>query len=162
MIGIQRPRIVFFASVIFLLSATLTLFFGCDSNVSESIDTVAVRGQVLLDELPLSGARVTFIPISATDSSPRNIKPMSYGVTDAEGNYKLQQADGTFGAAKGQHMVMISKPLDSDEAQFTIDSKANAVPEFYRQYGYLQRHVMPLAGGQKIDFKLSTIDPLLK
>ena len=141
---------------------------GCDSSLSNLSDTidksniVAVYGRVLLDDAPLSGARVTFIPISPIDESPRDIQPMSYGITDAEGNYKLRQADGTAGAVKGQHTVLISKPLESDNARGSLDLSANAVPEFYRQHGYLKQHVMPFPGGQKIDFKLSTIDPLLK
>ncbi len=161
MIGTQRSRTFFFATAVLLLSASLMLGLGCDSQQTNSSAIVQVRGRVLLDDVPLAGARVTFIPIVPLDASLLDIKAMSYGITDADGNYTLQQADGTAGAIKGQHTVTISKPIDSDEP-LSPGSAADKVPEFYRQHGYLKRHVMPLAGGQKMDFKLSTIDPLLK
>lgn len=138
------------------------LGLGCDSQQTDSTAIVAVRGQVLLDDVPLEGARVTFIPILPLEAALLDIQAMSYGITDADGNYTLQQADGTNGAIKGEHTVMISKPIDTENDPLSLDSAADKVPEFYRQHGYLKRHVMPLAGGQKMDFKLSTIDPLLK
>lgn len=159
--GMQQPRLLFFASAVLLVAASQVLVLGCDSSQRDST-TVAVHGQVLLDGVPLAGARVTLIPISEIDDPSFDIKPMSYGVTDSEGNFNLQQADGTLGAAKGQHAVMISKPIDLDNAQFSLEAKANAVPEFYRRYGYLKRHVMSLSGSQRLNFKLSSIDPLLK
>ena len=162
MIGTQRSRTFFFATAVLLLSASLMLGLGCDSQQTNSSAIVQVRGRVLLDDVPLAGARVTFIPIVPLDASLLDIKAMSYGITDADGNYTLQQADGTAGAIKGQHTVTISKPIDTENDPLSLDSAADKVPEFYRQHGYLKRHVMPLAGGQKMDFKLSTIDPLLK
>jgi len=139
------------------------LFSGCGTEQSDSTSTIIVKGRVLLDDVPLAGARVTFIPIAPTDSSLVDMPPMAYGVTDAEGKYTLQQADGTDGVAKGQHTVIISKPIKQDEDRDEeLELITNAVPDFYRQHGYLKRHVMPMSGGQQMDFKLSTIDPLLK
>lgn len=162
MISTQCVQTKFLFAALLLVLASLISAIGCDSSQSNSTKTIAVRGQVLLDNEPLSGARVTFVPISAIDDLPLDIQPMSYGVTDADGNFTLRQADGTEGAGEGQHVVMISKPLDAKAGQLSLDSTANAVPEFYQQYGYLKRHVMPMAGGQPVNFKLSTIDPLLK
>lgn len=162
MIATARPRVFFFASAIFTFSASLMMLLGCDSSKPDSKVIVPVKGRVLLDGEPLAGARVTFIPISPIDSAQGDPQPMSYGITDAEGSYSLQQADGTEGAVKGQHTVMISKPIDRSSAPASVDSRPNAVPDFYRQHGYLKRHVMPLAGSQQMDFKLSSVDPLLK
>lgn len=162
--GTQRPRIFFFAPVLILTFAYFVPIPGCDSKQAVLTGTVAVRGRVLLDDVPLAGARVTFIPIAPIDSSLADITPMSYGVTDAEGKYTLQQADGTDGVTKGQHTVMISKPISERDQNRDggLEPVTDAVPDFYREHGYLKRHVMPMAGGQQMDFKLSTIDPLLK
>jgi len=164
LIGTQHPRVISFALVIILLaSGGLMLFSGCGNKQPESTSTIIVRGRVLLDDVPLAGARVTFIPIQPIDSSVVDMTPMSYGVTDAEGKYTLQQADGTDGVTQGQHTVIISKPIKQDENRDEqLELITNAVPDFYRQHGYLKRHVMPMPGGQQMDFKLSTIDPLLK
>ena len=158
MIGTRLKQTFSAASAFLLLSTSMMLVLGCDSDTSVSTGMVPVRGRILLDDVPLAGARVTFVPISPIDSSPTELEPMSYGTTDADGNYTLRQASGTVGATKGEHTVLISKPIDQDEATQSTD----AVPEFYRQHGYLKRHVMPLSGGQQLDFELTTIDPLLK
>ena len=162
MIGTRRPQPFFFESAVLLFVVSLMLVAGCDSRAPVSSLIVKVQGTVLLDDVPLSGARVTFIPISPLDSSQGDLKPMSYGTTDDDGKYSLRQADGTVGAVKGQHTVVISKPIDAGNGQLAFDSSRDAVPSFYREHGYLKRHVMPLSGGQQLDFMLSTIDPLLK
>jgi len=163
LIGTQHQRIFFFAPLLMIIFAYFVPIPGCGSKQTTPTPTIAVRGRVLLDDVPLAGARVTFIPIAPIDSSVVDMTPMSYGVTDAEGKYTLQQADGTDGVTQGQHTVIISKPIKQDENRDEqLELITNAVPDFYRQHGYLKRHVMPMPGGQQMDFKLSTIDPLLK
>ncbi len=169
MIGRQVMKWLHSTFAVILFVAGMMLVLGCDSGQPVGKKTFEVRGQVLLDDVPLAEARITFVPMAAIDSSNQDLQPMSYGLTDADGKYELRQADGTLGAVKGQHAVMISKPIVVDQAEGAIesgiaatDSLGDMVPEFYRQHGYLMRHVMPMAGGERMDFKLSTIDPLLK
>lgn len=116
----------------------------------------------MLDDVPLADARVTFIPITSIESPLSDLKPMSYGVTDVNGKYSLEQADGSTGAVTGQHTVLISKPLSKKDKQDNSSDAKDAIPDFYRQHGYLKRHVMPLPGSHQMDFMLYTIDPLLK
>ena len=143
-----------------------TLSIGCDPDWPGPRKTVSVHGKVLLDDVPLANARVTFIPIAPIDSQLEELSPMSYGLTDINGKYALAQADGTEGTATGLHTVLISKPIkqsfELEDGQLKADSVNDAVPEFYRQHGYLKRHVMPLPGSHQMDFELSTVDPLLK
>ena len=163
MINSQHQRVFFFAPVLMFAFAYFVPIPGCGSKQTTLTPTIAVRGRILLDDVPLAGARVTFIPIAPIGSSLVDMTPMSYGVTDAEGKYALQQADGTVGVTKGQHTVIISKPIKQDKDRKNgLEPVTDAVPDFYRQHGYLKRHVMPMPGGQQIDFRLSTIDPLLK
>lgn len=161
----MNPIRIFCSSTLVVVACLLV---GCDPDWPGPTKTANVKGSVTLDGRPLGDAQVTFIPIAPMDGSLETMAPMSYGTTDVHGQYSLQQADGKAGAVTGQHTVIISKPLSGQandwgdilmgEAEPTND----AVPDFYRQHGYLKRHVMPLPGSHQMDFDLSSIDPLLK
>lgn len=86
----------------------LLLAGGCSQGVS--IKTVPVSGKVTLDDQPLSGANVTFVP-AAQDSSGL-AQPASTGVTGADGSYKLVTMAGSKvvdGAPPGSYKVIVTK-----------------------------------------------------
>lgn len=63
-----------------------------------------VKGKITLDGKPLPDAGVIFIPYGPTLGSG------SQALTDAEGNYELvTQMTDEYGAAEGEHQVLISK-----------------------------------------------------
>ncbi len=151
---------------------------GCDLPHYDSVALVEVHGVVKLDGEPVEDARVLFLPME------NQLGPdfaMSYGVTDRQGKYQLQQNGLEAGAMEGRHRVFISKPLgqgsaDDEEGenrgrlemlrQFSLgaaphDGTGNAIPLHYNQSSDLFFEVVPGEGAVRADFDLSTIDPLL-
>lgn len=79
--------------------------FGCGKNGSD-LPTVPVTGKITLNGTPLEGATVSFAS-NLPDAKPAN------GVTDAQGNYRLQTyisgTSQTDGALPGDYVVMVTK-----------------------------------------------------
>src|SRR5262245_50681880 len=75
------------------------LLAGCGSGPK----LATVTGTVMLNNKPLEGAELTFVP----DPSNRSVTPGS-DVTGPEGNYKVRYLD-RFGLAPGKYKVLISK-----------------------------------------------------
>ncbi|MCC9608189.1 DUF4198 domain-containing protein [Blastopirellula sp. JC732] len=82
-----------------LLAASLA---GCGRD---PFACVPVSGQVTLDGQPLATARVIFSPQG--DGKSAIVGPISYCITDENGNYQLATPHGKQGAVIGTHSVSI-------------------------------------------------------
>jgi hypothetical protein len=145
---------------------------------------VDVRGEVNLDNRALPGARILFVPENPNFNQNFTI---SYGLTDARGEFFLHARDGHPGAIAGKHRVYVSRadfdkadmppPIldpsailnakDIDElsrliAASTGPAAGELVPFFYNAETELICQVVPGRGIQRVRFDLSSVDPLLQ
>ncbi len=74
---------------------------GCAKGPTE--DLVLVSGTITLDEKPLEGATVAFIPEKSKQTQP------SWGFSDAAGKYHLKTAEGYDGISHGEYRIVVSK-----------------------------------------------------
>jgi len=117
-----------------------------------------VSGTVTLDDKPLVGAAVTFLPIGTTKGR------ICYGVTDQNGRYELAM-DGQYkGAPAGQFLVLCNKWVMPDGSDIPPDSKLSAVelgakellpPRYSQEETSELRATVPPNGGT-FDFKLTS------
>lgn len=82
--------------LVFALALTLA---GCGGSDRPPMEKVS--GTVTLDDQPIEGASVMFMPVDGG-------KP-AYGVTDAAGRFRLTTYDDGDGALVGDHRVTITK-----------------------------------------------------
>ena len=165
------------------MTICLTAISGCGI---EPLKTTEVSGNVTLDGEPVEEAMVIFVPHQIVDSTNRKI-PISYGVTDKEGNYKLKRMGSGSGAPVGLHMVLIkksksgsAKSVDDERNSEILDEIENAInekmqslfagpsarddeliPAIYNRRSILDFDVKD-ESNVVADFELSSIDPLLK
>jgi hypothetical protein len=87
------------------IAAVLALMTGCGGGAPEVKlpKTEPVTGTVTLDEKPIAGAKVTFIP----DGTTKGIE--CFGMTDESGKYKPQQLRGAEGVPAGTYKVTVSR-----------------------------------------------------
>lgn len=97
-----------------LLLATVTGCGGRDANLPP---LVPVEGTVTLDQKPLSGAMLTFLPTGATRGGGAT------GYTDQAGNYELQSPDGRAGVPVGEYRVIVTKLVMPDGSDFPVNSE---------------------------------------
>ena len=91
------------------LIATLVVPFpGCEPATVEQTRVQQVHGKVLLDGKPVECAVVVFIPMNLHCKSGQPL-PISFGITDHNGEFKLAQSADRDGAQVGMHQVLISK-----------------------------------------------------
>lgn len=105
----ERPRPVTTVVVALLVLAGLVVT-GCAGKKGDA-DTgprSAVQGTVSLKAKPLSGAMVTFIPVTP------GLPDGGSGRTDAEGRYKLITPRGAAGLRPGDYRVVVSQILGPD------------------------------------------------
>lgn len=93
-----------------LCVAILGLAAGCggDDGAIALPKTVPAAGLVTLDGQPAANAMVTFIPRGET----KGIECV--GVTDATGDYKMQQVRGSEGVPPGEYSVVINRYVKPD------------------------------------------------
>jgi hypothetical protein len=143
-------RSTFFSSTLPLLM----LLGGCSSQ-----GLVAVSGTVLMDDKPLSGARVVFYPIE-TPANANATMGEAYGKTDDAGRYSLRQTlSDSAGAGPGRYRVSISAhtapipdPL-SDALPPSGDTEP--IPARYNAQSELVFDV-PAGGTTQADFRLTS------
>jgi hypothetical protein len=93
-------------------------FAGCGKVASNGFpDAVPATGIVRLNGDPLPNSMVAFIPKPGT----KGIE--SYGVTDQDGCFSLQQTRGGAGASPGQYSVVINRFVLRDGTPIEIDPK---------------------------------------
>jgi hypothetical protein len=133
---------------------------GCGGGPKADLPKlVPVSGTVTLDNKPLSGATVTFVPVGSTRGRG------CYGGTDADGRYELMYDAKHKGAPSGEFAVTCSKFVMPDGSDFPRDSKvspweSNAkelLPPCYSQDGMSElKATVPPDGGKNLDFKLTS------
>jgi hypothetical protein len=85
-----------------LVGFAAVLVLGCGSN-----SFAPVSGRITLDNKPLAGATVLFVPMAEKGSIQAGIG--SVGTTDENGAYTLKTTKGQTGAQTGKHRVSITK-----------------------------------------------------
>ena len=93
----------------------LTMFaslLGCMPSEVVSPHVRDVHGKVYLDGQPVPFAVVVFVPMNLHCRSGQPL-PISYGLTDEQGEFTLQRSDKLRGAEVGLHQVIISKTSSS-------------------------------------------------
>lgn len=99
--------------MISMLAVGALVFAGCGPP---EVATNEVTGTVMLDDQPLEGAAVTFVPAEVGAVS-------ATGTTDASGKFTLSTGQKS-GAAAGEYKVAVSKVKASDQPQ--LDSSKDA------------------------------------
>jgi hypothetical protein len=133
-----------------LLGLSLCVFSaGCDSG-GPQLGTVT--GKITLDDKPMFGVVVTFVPEGGS---------ASYGVTDKNGVYTLMFTDTKAGAMVGSHKVTLESPRLSREeiAEMKAEGQEappeiSAVPRKYSGDAALTAEVKK--GKNTIDFPLTS------
>src|SRR5262245_41709247 len=97
------------------LAAAFTglLLCGCSGGAKQP-KTVPVTGQVLFEGAPLPRAEVVFVPVGATEDTPR-----PNAITDAEGRFTPTTFSARDGAPEGDYVVLVAyRPIvgKGDEA----------------------------------------------
>jgi hypothetical protein len=116
---------------------------GCGGGSAENV--AEVTGQVTIDGQPLSNARIQFVPVAG--GSP------SFGMTDAQGNYKLTYTRDVEGAIIGEHTVNISTYVEADpDREPPVTAVPEKVPARYNVKTELKKTVED--GSNTIDFPL--------
>lgn len=110
----------------------------------------AVSGTVTLDNEPLAGATVTFIPRELAEDVAgeweRSRVAESSAITDEEGYYELQYVKGVEGAVPGRHRVRITRP-DQETGRESLHHNYNVASKMTRTVE---------AGSQTFNFDLTT------
>ena len=138
-----------------LVSLFLLTVAGCGPS---GPPLVAVTGTVTLDNRPLAGAQVTFLPPDSTPGAGAS------GRTGPDGKYTLQSRNGA-GVAVGEYRVFISKRLMPNGAEVPPDDPTPPIRsparELLPRYSNLGKPVLsasvPSAGGT-FDFALQSKD----
>jgi hypothetical protein len=105
-------------------------------------DSVApVSGRVTFDGQPAANVRVTFQPLGSADN--QNPGAGSYGVTDADGHYRLTQVGSSrSGAVVGWHRVAIkSSNGPNEEFPDAPPKPKKAIPKMYNKESTIQVEV---------------------
>ena len=120
MIGDCRPSAMMATRMLpgAMLLSLAALLVGCDDG---KIRCYPVSGQVLVDGKPTVGAMVMFVPIGGAENFQRE-RP--YGMTNAQGEYKLTTFNKHDGAPAGEYKVMIRtmRPKSKEEAERRANS----------------------------------------
>lgn len=116
---------------------------GC-SGRTDRPELGEVSGKVTLDGQPAAGVLVLFHPEKGRGSS---------GVTDKEGNYKLNYLHDTPGAKIGVHKVAIATPQE-DESDPEARKIPERIPKQYNASTTLTADVK--AGANEINFPLTS------
>lgn len=139
--------------------ALVTSLLGCGGGAPASKPlpkTEPVKGTVLLDDKPLSGALVTFVPTGDTKGVECS------GKTDESGNFVPQQLRGTEGVPAGTYRVYIRRPLRggkpiTDEAPGAAGGVVvESLPPKYSNPTESKLTATINAGGGPVEFKLTS------
>jgi hypothetical protein len=103
------------------------LLAGCGETNAPTNDRV--EGTVTLDNVPLPGVRVEFVP----DAKPGVKAPLSSAFTDEKGRYSLTHGKNRPGAAIGKHFVVViqGRSQGGDDREARVAAAAATVPRVY-------------------------------
>ncbi len=142
-----------------LITPLLVGLAGCagGSTAKPLPPTQPVTGTVTLDDSPLEGALVTFIPTGNTAGVE------CAGKTDSEGVYVPAQTRGVEGVPAGKYKVVVSRflrngqPVDpNDSASAAGGILTESVPHKYSNPAMSTLTAEVQEGGGEIDFQLTT------
>lgn len=122
-----------------VLALLLVAHAGCGMNGEPYAEAT---GRVTIDGLPAAGVMVTFEPQS---QDPRTFRPSSFGMTDADGRYRLMRRASQPGVVLGLHHVRVT-PVEREGGKNTV------VHRRYQENNALWADVV--AGANTIDFDL--------
>ena len=132
-----------------LLCGLICVVSGCGER---DRSVVPVSGVVKLDDKPLAGAIVAFVPMMQEGYA---VGVASKGETDANGHFSLTTTDDRSGALVGEHSVRIStfkgRPIKGSESVDVVTPEK--VPARYNNDTQLHFKV-PEQGTDKADFDL--------
>jgi hypothetical protein len=131
---------------------------GCGFRDPSMPELVSVTGTVTLDDKPLRGAIVTFLPTSEQQGGG------AVGFTDADGKYNLQTVHGGAGCPRGVFRIAISKMVMPDGSDIppgaNIDEMEvgtrEKLPEKYSSIELTELTGNVPQNGGTIDFKLNS------
>ena len=133
-----------------MFSGCILLFVALNGCGSDNV--VPVSGRVTLDNKPLDGVSLTFVP-RAESTDGLNVGPGSMGKTDAEGRFTLKTVDGRDGAVIAKHVVRISPAIDPDATPDDPGKASKLVLPKSADNGSLT-FVVPEGGTDQADFEL--------
>ena len=100
-----------FKSVLVIIAAVAPLAFfaaGCGGAAEEGPELLPTTGTVTLDDQPLAGADLTFIPADQTAGAGGTAR------SDESGTFTVGYARGGAGLAPGNYKVIVSRRLMPD------------------------------------------------
>lgn len=129
--------------------ALAILIAGCGKNPHR---LAPVSGKVTMNDQPLAGALVSFLPDTKPGATP---SPTSRAYTDKEGRYTLITSEDKAGAVVGTHKVRIStlRSTGGSEGEGGAILSRETVPEAYNARTTLTFDV-PEEGTDRADFAL--------
>lgn len=145
-----------------MLCLLAAISVGCGGAGSDDPPLTPVSGAVRLDGKPLERATVIFVPVGATKGRG------PFGVTDAEGKYSLQTANGGEGAAAGDYVVIVTKSVLPDGSDLPTDADSvmeldpkELIPPIYSDASKSTLKATVQAGGapQQISFDVHAAAP---
>jgi hypothetical protein len=121
-------------NALWLVAVMFVCAAGCGRSRPEMAYNDLVEGTVKLDDEPLAGVLVTFVP----KPDPGAAAPTSSATTDGEGHFKLECDNSRRGAVVAIHHVLLSRGRPADpshrgETEWPTDYSDNRpVPEVYK------------------------------
>jgi hypothetical protein len=131
---------------------------GCSGKHLDYADTV--EGTLTVDNVPLSGAHIEFIP----DLPSASHAPSSSAVTDSDGFFRLIRSDSHLpGAVVASHRVVIfpgrsgGRDRDESPAEGRVEAARPAVPSVYMSAGKTPLQVEVKQDQQRYDLRISRV-----
>jgi hypothetical protein len=115
---------------------------GCSRPEGPTYELADVTGTVMMDGAPIAGVEVIFEPIGNGS--------LSFGTTDAKGQYQLHHNIGVEGCGLGEHRVRLNKMGEPG----TPDDTKNLLPSRYNEKSEFTANVK--AGKNTFDFELKS------
>lgn len=140
-----------------LVMGVVAVLQGCGGHEREVPETLAtVSGKVLVDNQPVAGISMQFVPAPGTAGTG------GYAVTDAEGKYSVKHNSGADGVEPGEYKVVLSHMAMPDGSPVPPDQSAadvGAVESLAAQYTTIERTpltaTVPKEGKTDLDFMIS-------
>jgi hypothetical protein len=138
----------------------LAALVGC--GASSELPLVPVTGTVLLDDKPLGGAMLMFIPTGETRGQGGAAR------TDASGRFEVKTPDGKFpGAVVGSYQVVINKFVNADGTDFVPNDEigpmdagyTEVLPPNYSDLSQTELTATVPEEGRDLEFKLQSQKP---
>jgi hypothetical protein len=135
----------------------LALLLLAPAGCGKGYKLASVSGRVTMDNHPLTGAEVSFFPVDGGKDTP-----YASGMTDEQGNYKLQVSVGSStsdGAVVGENLVRISRDKRRGSKKVSPQDLAHGrldeIPAKYNDQSKITFTVPP-GGSSEANFELTS------